>query len=82
MYSKAALFAVVLSVSSLIPVLGLAGVSGKLMQVASSHSGHFTLERHSLITELREGDFRREQVAQFFCDRIFILEMMESILDL
>lgn len=52
------------------------------MKTASSHSGHFTLERHRLIDSLRDGNFRREQVAQFFKDRIYILEIIESIVDL
>jgi hypothetical protein len=83
MFFKIAPVVTVIALSFFSSISGFARISpGQLMQAASSHTGHFKLERHQLIEILRNGNFRREQVAQFFTDRIYVLEIMESFLDL
>jgi len=57
-----------------------AGVSAKLMQLAARHPGHFELETHGFIKNLKTGSFRREQIAQFFQDRIYLSKIMEKAL--
>ena len=71
------IFLLSLSLTLFSSQISFAGISGRLMQIAATHDGHRKIENHLLVKALREKKFRREQVAQFFQDRIYILQILE-----
>lgn len=70
----------ILGLAFLFSVSAFAGVSQELMRLAMRDPGHRELEKHEFIQRLKNQSFEKEQVAQFFKDRIYFTEVMESIL--
>ena len=50
------------------------------MQIAYQHEGHKALHSHPFINRLHSGSIRKEQVARFFQDRVYVFRILEDLL--
>jgi hypothetical protein len=59
-----------------------ANISGHFMTEAANHEGHKIVSKHSFLDQLKDGTFRKEQLARFLRDRTYIASYLEhKVLD-